>query len=800
MVVKNKNANMKKMRVNFSILLSSIATQTYANVNDKYNTALLFDVDYKNISNLIDNSQDMQSGYYDIYMNGEYIFSDDVVIEENNPCISVLALNKMELVDKLRNEIEEFSNRGVNGCYIITDEFFKKNIDKNSLILRFIVPQSELKRLPKNYIDPNEYYFGDDGLYVNYSANKYLVKRQSGYDTSDHLRIDSSLNIKGWYLRHSGYYDDDEYVSYQTYVSRVVPDLQSVVKLGEYNTSGRAFTTVPMEGIGLEYKAEMLPSSRQGYAPTIRGTAATSAIVIIEQNDLEIYRETVPPGDFVINDLYPLGFGSDLMVKIVESDGVEKKFRVAYNPTSRMLRQGQYHQNLYLGRTNFSRNDINVFEYNGELGFNNYISFYGGFQVADNYNSQLFGMSFGSLLGGISIDVRNSNSHLESWKNGQSYNLNWAKHIDISNSDITFSAFKYSTESYYDLGEYVNSFGFHNNVGRTKGSLSVSINQNLDSGLGNLYANISQRNFWGNNNIERQYQLGYSNSLSGINYSLSLNRTERNEYGFDTSFMINLNFPLFSNYNVTSSPTVTLSYQGNGDQKSERIGINGTYGEQSLVSYGMSAQNSDTAKNPEFSTYASYNNPYSNLNVMYSHGSNQDNYSLGLRGAIVAWDNGIAFTSQQSDTYAIAHVESAPNAIINNNRNQITDANGNALVTSIYPYRKNTIVVDDKYVDENISILGSSKTLTPVRGSISIMNFDSEYKYNVILDIITNKYFDFSTPVYDENSNIVGYIGQANKALLKLSHSKGALIIGENLCSFKYEIDTGVKIMNATCE
>lgn len=54
--------------------------------------------------------------------------------------------------------------------------------------------------------------------------------------------------------------------------------------------------------------------------------ARTNAKVIVRQNSAIIYETTVSPGEFVINDLYPTGFGGDLTVTVREADGNENFF------------------------------------------------------------------------------------------------------------------------------------------------------------------------------------------------------------------------------------------------------------------------------------------------------------------------------------------------------------------------------------------------------------------------------------------------------------------------------------------
>ncbi len=67
----------------------------------------------------------------------------------------------------------------------------------------------------------------------------------------------------------------------------------------------------------------MLPSALASYAPTIRGVANSNAKVTVTQSGYKIYETTVPPGEFVIDDISPSGFGSELVVTIEEADGCQ---------------------------------------------------------------------------------------------------------------------------------------------------------------------------------------------------------------------------------------------------------------------------------------------------------------------------------------------------------------------------------------------------------------------------------------------------------------------------------------------
>ncbi|WP_312754831.1 fimbria/pilus outer membrane usher protein, partial [Escherichia coli] len=81
-----------------------------------------------------------------------------------------------------------------------------------------------------------------------------------------------------------------------------------------------------VRGMRLYSDSRMLPSALASYAPIIRGVANSNAKVTVTQNGYKIYESTVPPGEFVIDDLSPSGFGSELVITIEEADGSKRSF------------------------------------------------------------------------------------------------------------------------------------------------------------------------------------------------------------------------------------------------------------------------------------------------------------------------------------------------------------------------------------------------------------------------------------------------------------------------------------------
>lgn len=79
----------------------------------------------------------------------------------------------------------------------------------------------------------------------------------------------------------------------RSYLQRPLPAINSQLMMGQLITSGRFFSGLSYHGVSLATDERMLPDSMRGYAPTIRGVAATNARVSVMQNGHEIYQTTV---------------------------------------------------------------------------------------------------------------------------------------------------------------------------------------------------------------------------------------------------------------------------------------------------------------------------------------------------------------------------------------------------------------------------------------------------------------------------------------------------------------------------
>jgi outer membrane usher protein len=226
--------------------------------------------------------------------------------------------------------------------------------------------------------------------------------------------------------------------------------------MGEYNTTGQLFNSVPFTGAQVASDERMLPESQRGYAPDIRGVAKTNAKVTVRQLGNIIYETTVTPGVFVINDLYPMGYGGDLEVTVQEADGSTQQYTVAYAAVAELLRPDTQRYSLTAGKVRNSgvSDEPMFYEATYRRGLNNIFTAYGGAQISENYQAYQLGLATGSVVGAVSIDATQSNSKLggsAGSKSGQSYRVSYTKLFDETNSNITLAAYRYSTKNYMDF-------------------------------------------------------------------------------------------------------------------------------------------------------------------------------------------------------------------------------------------------------------------------------------------------------------------------------------------------------------
>ncbi|QOV69995.1 fimbria/pilus outer membrane usher protein [Citrobacter sp. BDA59-3] len=738
-----------------------------------------------------------------ISVNGEEVAQEEVEFKAGDnrqvyPCLTPRLIQLINFnEDKLPSEVKQaLSSPATCSNLVSVIPEAKFEFDSGDQQLNIEVPQIYVHRTARGAVNPELWDSGVPALMLGYYVNGYDSQYSSGGDSrSLYASLNAGLNIGAWYFRHNGSYNwqkdiGGEYNTTNTYVQRDIAPILGRIILGEYNTSGQMFNSVPFIGAQVSSDDRMLPESQRGYAPDIRGIAKTNAKVTVKQLGNIIYETTVPPGAFLINDLYPAGYGGDLEVTIQEADGTTQQYTIAYASVAQLLRPGTQRYSMTAGKirnTGISDEPM-IYEATYMRGISNIFTGYGGVQVSENYQAYQLGLATGSRLGAIAIDATQSTSKLGNkaggTKSGQSYRITYSKLIDETNSNITLAAYRYSTAGYMDLLTALQTRdaaqnGYDpNNIWRSKNRFTVSVNQGLPEPWGNIYLSATLENYWNSGQgYNKQYQMGYSNNWKRVNYSVNVSRSQSSNGNEQTNWYLNLSFPLWDAWE-SHTPYMSLRYnQDNNGGKSEQAMISGTLGDQNQYNYNLSGSH-DSQSGTSANIGGGWTSSIATINGGYSTGKNYHSTSLGLSGALVAHSGGVTLTPYNSDTYALIEAKDAKGAKISGYAGTSVDRFGYALFPSLSPYQMNSVSIDPEGSSLDVEFENTAQKIAPRSGAIVKVKFNTNKGSPVLIaSSFAGENLPFGADVLDESNASVGIVNQAGAIYARVREDKGTLLV-----------------------
>lgn len=763
-----------------------------------------------------------------IFVNNELVANESVEFKENAkkrvyPCLTPKLTQLINFKEDALPVAAKAELDSPGQCVDIEALIPDSNVDfkSNEQELYIEVPQLYVNRTAQGAVNPALWDSGIPSFLLGYYINGY----DSHYKGSEAMRsafasLNTGLNIGAWYFRHNGSYSwqketGGHYQTSNTYLQRDIAAIRGRIVLGEYNTTGQQFNSVPFSGVQIVSDDRMLADSQRGYAPEIRGIAKTNAKVSVRQQGNIIYETTVTPGAFLINDLYPTGYGGDLEVTIQEADGTTSQYTMAYASVAQLLRPGVQQFSITAGKLRDSHvSDEPTFtEATWTRGLNNTFTAYAGGQLSKYYKAFDVGLAMGTGLGAISADVTQSYSQLGEEGGGeikgQSYRVSYSKLISETNSNITLAAYRYSSSGYMDFlqatqtrdalknkdnnnGQYTNS----------KNRFTLSINQGLLPGWGNLFASATMENYWNEQKgYNKQYQVGYSNSYKRLNYSINVSKTKTAFGTSQTTWFLNFTLPLWED-TQSRSPYLSMRYnQDNQGGRGQQAMLSGGLGENNKYGYNLTAAH-DNASGTSGSLGGTWQSRAATINGSYSMGKNYNSRSIGLSGAMVAHSGGVTLTPFNSDTYALIEAKGAEGAKVSGYGGAMVDGFGYALYPSLTPYKMNQVSIDPEGSALDVEFENTGERIAPRAGAIVKVKFKT--RSGIPLLIASNYQGDlvpFGAEVFDDKNEYVGAVSQGGVIYARVQQEKGTLMVkwGEDMesrCQVTYMLMPGESSSN----
>ncbi|WP_241613716.1 fimbria/pilus outer membrane usher protein [Rosenbergiella epipactidis] len=774
-----------------------------------------FDPTFLNVSNpnsidltRFNNGASALPGTYqsDIYINSNFVGNAPITFIEQKdksvqPCLSMEVLKKINfnysaLPKSFTNELGEGKQ-----CIMLRDHIpgAQANYDSGAQRLNISIPQAMMSENARGYVSPELWDRGVPAAMLGYNVNGY-TNHSNGRDTqSAYAGINGGVNIGAWYFRHDGTYNWQEYSgghyqSIDTYAQRDIPAIEGRILLGQSNTSGQVFDTLPFRGVELLSDERMLPQSQRGYAPDIRGIARTNAKVTVRQNGIVIYEKVVSPGAFNIDDLYPTGSGGDLNVTITEADGSSQNFQVPYASVNQLLRPGQQRYNVVVGQlddTSISHHP-ELYQATYQRGLSNNITGYGGTQLSQNYYAMQLGSALGTSLGAFAADVTQAHTRLgksDGTMSGQSYRLSYSKYIQETRSNLTVAAYRFSTSGYLDFHDAMQTLdALHDgqssdNIWRPKNRVTVTADQSLPENYGQMYVTGYSQNYWNEGHSDLQYQLGYSNSYTTsyntISYNLSVGRVRNGSGSMETSWLLNFSFPL-GRAEQTNAPQLnaSLTHDSTG-RTGEQVGVSGSAGTDNRYTYGVNGTNYNQGSGSSVSINGQDRTPYSTLSATYSTGKHYQSGSVGMSGTVLGYQGGVVMSPYTGNTFALVEAKGAYGAKVSGYPGITVDPWGHAAVPYLNPYEMNEVSIDPKGLPYNIELENTTLKVAPYSGAVVKLHYGTKHGYPLLITstLKNGQPLPFGADVFDSQGNSVGAIGQMGQLYARVEKSNDQLMV-----------------------
>lgn len=669
----------------------------------------------------------------------------------------------------------------------------------STLSLDLTVPQSVLLHTEPGYVDPQFWDEGIPALMLSYNATYYNSHTKSApKDDSDDLYVstDSGINVLGWQLRDNSTWQKSagsrgKWQNNTRFLRRPVVALKSNLVVGDFYTPGDLFDSVRTRGVSLSSDIQMRPNSQQGFAPVVRGVARSNALVKVIQNGNVIYQENVPPGPFVLDTIQPTGSAGDLEIVVQEADGSKQSFRVPFSAVPGMLKEGVSEFSAVAGKVKQTAVEDNPGFAQGILryGINNLITGYTGMIISNHYQSGLVGTGWNLPFGAVSVDVTHAETKRQNSRDsGQSYRIVYSKFVDATATNVSLSAYRFSTKGYYTFTNALYARNNDRNVRRQndsidapemsldqwdalrttrpKNTFTINMNQRLKEGWGSVYLAGTQRDYWNASQRTREYQMGYSSSLGAANYTLSASRVRNSASEEETRLYASISIPfsLFDNHAWISS-----SVSGSHSRyEQSNVSLSGNAMDSNRLSYSVTGNNTSGGKNMA-SVNTTYRSDIATLGASYSESGDYRQAGLSSRGSVVAFPWHVLASNEIGSTMTVVEAPSAKGLMVNGDESILTNKAGLALVPYATPYRKNTVTLTETASRSGAEIIGNMANSAPYDGAVNYLHFDTDTRQSwQIRAIQTNgKPLPFGTEVFNERNQPVGYVGQGSVLSLR---------------------------------
>lgn len=640
----------------------------------------------------------------------------------------------------------------------------ESELDFERRVLKLTIPQAAMDNRARGDIPPEQWEDGLPMMFTSYSVSGTETRSHAGMGRnygSQYLNLRNGVNAGPWRFRNYSYFNRtrggvSQWNSMQTWLERDMRTLRARFVAGETATPGLVTDSFSFRGAYLSTQDEMLADSQRGYAPEVRGVAVTNATVEIRQNGSLLYQTFVPPGPFVISDLYPISTSGDLEITVREEDGTVRTSMQPFASPPVSVRRGMTKYSVTAGEYGLKNNSEKTVEnqrfVQGELlyGWLNNATLYGGLTSAEHYYSGTAGVGVGmGSLGAISLDVTHARTRFGNGQatSGESWRMRYSKRFDLTGTSMTLAGYRYNTDGYYGFDEASNWYHRGDLASRyaLKNKAQLTLNQNLGV-LGSGSLSAWQQDYRHHGLARTRSVTGsWSKSFNGVTVSLSHNQNRSWRTGrTDNVSSASVSIPVGKWLSPSSSSNVRLSNSWSHSDRGTRSlssTLSGSSLENNALSWSVSqARNRQSNGNVTNSSALSgtLQGSKSTASLGYANYYGQrETINWSLRGAVIAHPYGVTLSRQLSEgsAWALVRAPGAKDVKVRNRSGLSTDTRGYAVVPSLTPYRENEISLDTATLGNDIDLTDAIRRKVPARESLVLADYQTRIGNRVFLTL-----------------------------------------------------------------
>lgn len=740
----------------------------------------------------------------DVHVNGVFMAREEIEFarvhpgEPAQPCLSGALLRRLGV--RLPDDVAD------DACVDLGQRIEQASlqVDFAELAIHLGVPQAALRRDARGAVDRTLWQVGEDALMLGYSYNRYRTSGIHGGSDTAYLGVELGANLGRWQYRQRGamlWSDDDpgRWISQSAYLQRALPRWSGRLQLGHAIAGDASLGAYGFRGLRVSKDERMVPDAMRGYAPVVRGAAASQAVVEIRQRGNLIHRRSVAPGPFAFDDLYVAGNGGDLDVAVIEADGAAHRYRVANASNPQLRRAGSLGYEFVLGQVQerMLEKRPTVAQASLQYGFSNAVTGYGAALASEGYTSLVLGSAVNTGWGALSIDANPVRSDASGsavrWRAG--YN----RRFDPAGAILA------ATVAVYDGGEHLDLYSTLRQQekpvpsGRARAigdSAQLSLSWPLQDRASLHVTGSRQRYRDGtrNNNV----QLGMRRQWRQLGILMTVARVNDIAGRRDDQYFVGLTVPL--GYSASANASVERAARGS----SVRLGVGGSLGEAHAFGYGASVASGPAGAGTR-SASALYRSAYSTLNVASTRGRDYRQHAWGADGTIVLHRQGLTLGPQHGETMGLVQARGAHGARVLNQSGVRIDRRGYALAPQLIPYARNIIELDAFSARSPVTITGTRQAVVPYAGALVRLDYPVRNAAGAILHVRDDHggALPFAAEVLDQDGRIVGSVGQGSRIHATGLAERGRLRVqwhepDERSCSIDYAMPSATREATAT--